>query len=133
MSQINERTMPNVVWKRLWLSRLSWLASDCFECVYFDRLESQKLSMGNCFRHDRATEEDIRPFRRVHTDFESFSEQNVAGKQVRIHSRYVQYLSRVTRTRAPSWPSTVIQTLLTPTLWSFPFAVLTSTGLLRDL
>ena len=48
--------------------------------------------METCFRHDRAAEEDIRPFHRVHIDFESFSKQNLAGKQVRIHPGYVKYL-----------------------------------------
>jgi len=92
--QMGETTMPVVVREQLWLSRLRWLAPDCSERVFFaaHRLEAQKLAVGNCFRHDHAAEEDIRPFGRVHTDFESFSKQNIAGEQVRIHSRYVQHL-----------------------------------------
>jgi len=92
---MSETTVPNVVWKRLWRSRLfCWFAPDGLECVFFitHRLEAQKLAVGNCFRHDLATEENACPSCRVHTDFESLSKQNIAGKQVRIHSRYVKYL-----------------------------------------
>ena len=70
------------------------LRADCFERVFFvaHRLEAQKLAVGSRCRHDFAAEEDIRPFCRVHTDFKSFSKQNIAGEQVRIHSQYVRYL-----------------------------------------
>ena len=88
--------MPSVVQEWVWqLSRLVWFAPDRFEREFFDfvahRLEAQKLAVGNRFRHDHAAEEVIHPFGRVDADFESFSKQNIAGKQVRIHSQYVQY------------------------------------------
>ena len=91
---MDESAMPNVVWKWLWWqSRLVWFASNCFERVFFAHcLEAQKLAMGNRYCYDLTTEEDICPSCGVHTDFESFSKQNIAGKQVRIHSRYVKYL-----------------------------------------
>ena len=82
--QMGETTMPVVVWEQLWLSRLRWLAPDCSELVFFaaHRLEAQKLAVGNRCRHDFAAEEDICPFCRVHTDFESLSKQHVAGERL---------------------------------------------------
>ena len=60
------------------LKRFHWLASDRFERVFFvfitHRFEAPKLSMGNRFCNDHAAEEEICPFDRVRTDFDSFSE-----------------------------------------------------------
>ena len=48
--------------------------------------------MWNDLHDNYTTEEEIHPFDRVHTDFKSFSNQNVGGKQIRINSRYMRYL-----------------------------------------
>src|SRR5271163_2953544 len=42
--------------------------------------------------NDVVPEEDVRSSDGVHTDFQSFVEQDIAGKQIRIHSGYMKYL-----------------------------------------
>jgi hypothetical protein len=96
---MGKTTVPNVLRKRLWWLRFLWFGSDRFESVKFavDPFESPKLPVGNCFRHDIIAEEDVDAPCGVHTDFESFPEQDVAGKEIKVHSGYVKYLVKGNR------------------------------------
>src|SRR5436190_24079563 len=57
-----------------------------------DRFESPELAMGDCFRHNIIVGENICSFHRMHVDFETFSQQDIARKQIRVHPRHMQYL-----------------------------------------
>jgi hypothetical protein len=66
--------------KGFWL-RILWLGSDHLERMFaVDRFESPKLAVGDRFRHNVIAKENVDPPGGVHADFESFFEQDVAGK-----------------------------------------------------
>ena len=94
-SETYETTVPDAVRKWLWLG-IDWLSSHSFESTEFIfaayRLEAQELAVRNRFRNDDIAEENAGPSGGVHTDFQSFHKQNIAGKQIRIHTWDVKYL-----------------------------------------
>src|SRR5437667_206838 len=93
---MSETTMPYLIWQGFRRLRLVWFAPDRFERMEFvfavDRFESPELAMRDCFRHNIIVDENICSFHRMHVDFETFSQQNVARKQIRVHPRHMQYL-----------------------------------------
>lgn len=90
---MGETTMPNFVWKGFCRLGLLGFASDRFEREFaVDCLESPKLAVGYRFCHDVIAKENVDAPGWVHADFESFSKQDIAGNEIRVNSRYMEYL-----------------------------------------
>jgi len=136
LPQMSETTMPSVVREGLWrLSRLVWFGptvlSACSSTSSLAVWRGRSLPWGTVFATIVPPTRIFVPLVGCMLISSPFPSRTLLESRLESIPGTCSTSSRVTYTHVPSWPATVIRTLLAPMPWSFPFAVLTDSSLIK--